>query len=84
MGFATEDHMVRVDLWKDSGKWYDTVALKWDRYETKKDNAVELIHETFRRCFKEQFFNHYMGMRATCLEPYHEHSHPLSIIISVH
>lgn len=80
MGFSEDDSMVRVDFWKPSGKWYSTVALKWDRYLTTDDKTgeVEPIHETFKRCLEEQFGDSFRGMRATCLEPAHEHSHPNS------
>ena len=81
MGYSPDESMVRVDIWKDSGKWYDSIQLKWDRYSTKIDDDVELIHETFRRCLKEQYPNCYIGMRATCLEPYHVNSFPLMISV---
>jgi len=84
MGYCNDEDMVRVDLWKPSGKWYGSLALKWDRYMTNQKGEygveTELIHETFRRCLKDQHPG-YEGMRATCLEPYHEHSHPISIVI---
>jgi len=78
--FSQNPEMVRVDFWKESGKWYDTVELKWDRYKSENDGEIELIHETFNRCLKEQYAGHYRGMRATCLEPYHENAHPISTI----
>lgn len=82
MHYSNSPEMVRVDIWKPSGKWYETVALKWDRYKTHLvGRPVELIHDTFRRCMKEQYPGSWLGMRATCLEPYHEHSHPVSIVL---
>ena len=80
--FTTDESMVRVDFWKESGKWYDTVALKWDRYSAKSElnGSIETVHETFKRCLKEQFGQSYIDMRATCIEPYHENSHPVSLI----
>lgn len=82
MGYSDDPKMVRVDFFKESGKWYDTVALRWDRYSSKDDQGkvIELIHDTFRRCLREQFPNIYLGMRAVCLKPYHEHSHPITVI----
>ena len=85
MGYSTNDRMVRVDFFKDSGKWYATEALLWDRYETHKVKnlkvEVEAIHDTFKRCLRKQYPNRYRGMIALCLEPYHEYSHPLMIRI---
>lgn len=81
MGFTVNENMVRVDFWKPSGKWYDTVELEWDNYGSREYKiGDELIHDTFRRCLKEQFSGHYKGMLATCLEPYHINSHPISTI----
>jgi hypothetical protein len=79
--------MCRVDVWKESGKWYETIQVEflggWPR------NSKEpelLIHDAFedalRRALKtEDGTLRLAGMRATCLEPYHVHSHPISVII---
>lgn len=79
MNYSDNPAMVRVDFWKPSGKWYCTEAIKWDRYITTIDNSTETIHETFKRCLREQLGDRLSDMTATCLEPYHEHSHPLMI-----
>ena len=81
MHYSSRPDSVRVDIWKNDGlKWYDTIELHWDRYaSTDSTNFVETIHATFMRCMREQYPNKYRGMRATCLEPYHEHSHPICI-----
>ena len=78
MGYTIEDKMVRVDIFKPSGKWYDTVEMEWDTYESEN----ELIHEIFHRCMGEQSAGDYIGMTAVCLDPYHKHSVPLMIRIS--
>jgi len=65
----------RVDIWKHSGnKWNMTIVLDWDEYTGN-------IHHVFRRLMKEQYPQIVSG-RATCLEPYHEHSHPIPIDLS--
>lgn len=80
MGYCEDDQFVRVDFFKTTGKWYDTASMKWDRYHSVgKDGSVEDIRETFERCIKEQFKNR-SDMMAVCLHPYHEHSHPISLI----
>ena len=93
MGFSTNDKMVRVDVFKESGKWYLTTELFWDRYnsyipEEDQNNEdlmagklVETIHDTFERLALKQFAGRYQGMIAVCLEPYHEYAHPLMIRI---
>lgn len=77
MGYSKNEHDVRVDIWKPSGKWYTTLQLVWDPQKYYYED--ELIHETFRRCMAEQYPGKFLGMTATCLEPYHKHSHPIMI-----
>jgi len=80
MGYTADDSLVRVDFFKTTGKWYDTVSMKWDRFRcTDKDGSFEDIRDTFKRCIKEQFKNR-SDMIAICLHPYHEYSHPVSFI----
>jgi hypothetical protein len=78
-GYSTNPAMCRVDVWKLSGKWYETIAVEFKDYN-------EQIHEAFEdtvvRALKQP--DGYMrlgGMHATCLEPYHQHAHPISMII---
>lgn len=75
---------VRVDFFKSSGKWYTTEWIKWTgpyygsfgNGELKRPAA--LIHDAFMISLHD--FAHYPGgMRAVCLEPYHEHAHPISV-----
>lgn len=81
MGYSISSEQVRIDLWKSSGKWHDTIALRWDRYFITIAGKSEDLHETFARCMKEQHPDKYIGMRATCLEPYSEIALPISIEI---
>ena len=71
-GFTEDPKMVRVDFFKPSGKWYTTVALKFDSFYSHE----ELLQDTFKRCLKEQY-PMMLSCTAICLSPYHEHSHPL-------
>ncbi len=87
MNYTDDPSSVRVDLFKPSGKWYTTIVLKWDRYfpiQTKEGGGtdIELIHDTFRRLMEPhtKTFNR-EGWIAVCIEPYHEHAHPLLIIL---
>lgn len=79
MGYTDNDSMVRVDRFRrDSGKWYDTFALHWDRYRTNRGDDYEDIKTTLKRCIKEQYPEMDIdGFIFVCLKPYHEHSHPL-------
>ena len=71
---------VRVDFWKESGKWYETEMVEW-----LKDG--ELIHDQFKASLKAHLRENgrfrLSDMRATCLEPDHTHSHPISTIVNL-
>jgi hypothetical protein len=78
MGFTTDERMVRVDFFKPSGKWYTTEAVKWTGHYDK-----GLIHREFAQSLKDHFFGaparRLSGMLAVCLEPYHQHTHPIML-----
>ena len=78
MGYSDDSLMVRVDFFKDSGKWYTTEAVKW----TGKYKSPSLIHEEFAKSLVDHFKetpNRLKDMQAICLEPYHENAHPISL-----
>ena len=81
MGYNSDDSMVRVDFFKESGRWYSSEDMKWDRYSVIDERGdIELINDTFKRCLDKTFGKDaYEGMIAICLEPYHEHAFPLMI-----
>lgn len=70
----------RVDFFKESGKWYTTEAVKF--IGEWKGSSENLIHDALKRSLREHFKDdpsRLQGMTAVCLEPYHEHSHPLTV-----
>jgi hypothetical protein len=75
MGYSIDESMVRVDFFKESGKWYATEAVKWIGYRN------TLIYDAFENSLREHFkgIPRYVGMWAVCLVPYHEHSCPIMI-----
>jgi len=86
--YSNDPAMVRVDFWKSSGKWYTTEAVKWTGQWhgsikvgiSHKD--VQLIHDAFAQSLRDHFKNdpsRLSDMDATCLEPYHEFSHPIQL-----
>lgn len=94
--YSDDPAMVRVDFWKESGKWYATEAVKWiGPYFGSKESSEKfkaphgLIHDGFLASLRAHLKPtspgntrlRYSGMRATCLEPYHEHTHPISVIV---
>jgi len=75
--YSDNPGMVRVDYWKPSGKWYMTEAVQWTGRYNGKD---ALIHEAFADSLAAHFKGRVLDdFRATCLEPYHEHAHPISL-----
>lgn len=74
MNYSNNPSMVRVDFFKESGKWHDTREMEWLHW-----GKDELIHDVFLESLKQAFSGSYTGMTAVCLEPYHELDHPLMI-----
>lgn len=76
--YSDDPQRVRVDIFKPGGKWYTTIEVKWLRYRSGND---ESIHDIFRESLRKECnsSNAYQGMTAVCLNPYHEHAHPLMI-----
>lgn len=73
--YSVNPAMVRVDFFKPSGKWYDTVAVEWQGYHHSD------IYQALRNSLNTSGYgDKYSGMTAVCLEPYHENAHPLMIV----
>lgn len=66
--------MVRVDFFKESGKWYATEQMEFIHCDKR-----FLIHDAFLASLNASFNGRYSGMTAVCLDPYHENAHPLMI-----
>lgn len=87
MGFNEDDSYVRVDFFKASGKWYTTEAVKWTGAYLASDpvgnqTKTQSIHDAFAQSLRDHFKDRpgrLSDMDAVCLEPYHEHSHPIQI-----
>ena len=73
MPYSSNPAHVRVDFFKPSGKWYASEQLEWRHYEGM------TLQDAFIRSLQSQFNGKYSGMTAVCLEPYHEHAHPVMI-----
>jgi len=75
--YSRDPYMCRVDFWKESGKWCTTEAVSFEGLYS------ELIHDAFHKALARHFegSSRLQGMRATCLEPYHEFSHPIRGVV---
>jgi len=76
--YTTNVSLCRIDIWRASGKWYTTEYIKF----LEKDFNNFSIHDALENALKndDHCKTQYIGMRITCLEPYHRNSHPISII----
>ena len=91
MGYSENPAMVRVDFFKESGKWYCTEAIEWTGAwcgSEKTSSLTKLPHQGIHDAFRQSLADHFsdkprlLGMRAICLKPYHEHEHPISLEIT--
>ena len=73
--YSNSPYDCRVDFFKPSGKWYATESITF----TSDEYDMPLIHDAFHSALMRCIGGYYYGMTAVCLEPYHRHSHPLSI-----
>lgn len=73
MGYALEDSKVRVDRFKERGKWYDTIVV-----DMKDDYRSASIHDSLQTRLREAGYS-MDGWIYVCLEPYHMHSHPVML-----
>lgn len=80
MGYSTDPEMVRVDFFKESGKWYTDEAVRWTGgyYHQKDFNIQQAFAKSLRDHFKDNP-KRLSDMDAICLEPYHEYSHPICL-----
>lgn len=86
MNYSDDNHSVRVDFFKESGKWYCTEAVKFFEYQGQ-------IHHAFAKALALHLKKpngpvspndsayRLSGMTAVCLEPYHDHAHPLMMSV---
>ncbi len=76
MGYCDNPTYVRVDFFRNKGKWYATESVQWLSYDK------SLIHDAFKEALRNHFKDtpdRLSGMTAVCLEPYHQHSHPIMV-----
>ena len=80
--YSDKGNSVRVDFFKESGKWYLTEAVLWHTYKGSGEDGM-LIHTAFAEALRTHLIQpdfklRLNGMTAICLEPYHEHAHPIT------
>ena len=71
-GYSDNPAMVRVDFFKESGKWYTTEAVEWLDYNGE-------IFAAFEASLRHHLGDRLRGMWAICVEPYHARAFPLMV-----
>lgn len=80
MGYSNDSKQVRVDFFKESGKWGYTEAVEWTGQYRDSQVAREFALSLRNHLLQDDghILNH-SGMIAVCLEPYHENAYPLML-----
>ena len=74
MGYSVHDCMVEVVLFKSSGKWCRSEAINMNTvYYTPS------VQDAVLSCWTDQVGNLHSDWMLVCLEPYHQHAHPVLI-----
>jgi hypothetical protein len=79
--FSDHSDSVRVDFFRETGKWYCTEAVRMNGcFEG--GNLIDIFEQALYRHLLTELDGGVLsvrlrGMWAVCLDPYHEHSHPL-------
>lgn len=80
MGFTTDPSCVRVDFFKESGKWYTTESVRIIGYFKPSSHGalIEALNEHLSMPEEPRRLR-YSGMSAVCIEMYHQYSVPLMV-----
>lgn len=93
MGFTTNDSRVRVDFFKPSGKWYGTASIDMEKHYKGviQDCVYQACVDEYNKGDEGEWGYTFTpediltrdkedgGWTIVCLEPYHEHSHPVML-----
>lgn len=75
MGYHEEDSRVRIDIFKPSGKWSQSLAIDMGTHYNSNDIHQSVLTLTELALGGPLSLNYYI----VCLEPYHKFSHPVLI-----
>ena len=81
MGYTTNSSHVRVDRFKESGKWYDTLEINMENHYDDL-NIYKALRDSINETMQfENYVQRWLsqGGSFVCLEPYHQHSHPVML-----
>ena len=75
MGYSERDSVVRVDLFKESGKWAYTIALDMNAWYDHPKGPKEAVREALKA--HKHWGSSYVYYTVVCLEPFHKTSFPV-------
>lgn len=75
--YSDEPSSIRVDFFRESGKWYTTEAVFMDGPFDDGDLYRIFIEAVVKHCQEPNGTIRLEGMWAVCLDPYHRLEHPL-------
>ena len=96
--YSDDPRSVRVDFFKENGKWYCTEAVKWTSVyhsEDRVNGKMVLLHNAFAKALRDHLWTEQgatgtelgryrlKGMVAVCLQPYHEREVPLMMRVDI-
>jgi len=74
MYYSNKENSVRVDFFRETGKWYATEAIEIPDESYDKDIKSSLVE-----AIKKETNTRFVGMVAVCLNPFNVHSHPVMV-----
>lgn len=86
MGYTVNESMVRVDIFKPSGKWYESIAIDMNEFYNE-----PIIHDALKKALAKGDTNDrkwetidgsertLTSKFAICLHPYHENAFPICV-----
>lgn len=83
MNYSQNKHDVRVDFFKESGKWYATESISWEGWYSEPDIFKAFAQVLGSALIQEDGTFRYGSLKAVCLEPYHFSDIPLMTGTSV-
>lgn len=82
MNYSTKPHSVRVDFFKPSGKWYTTEAVLFPWWSAEDGSIHEVVEAALEKHLREEAgWLRLEGMIAVCIDPHHEHAHPIMMLV---
>ena len=75
MNYSDNPGHCRVDFFKESGKWYDTVTIDMSSLYNE-----PFIHNAVKFAVHQAVGKRYIGMWAVCLKPYHKNEYPVMFV----